>query len=355
MRYPSLCLILCGGLLLAHAEILQAQTLAEAPISELEPAAVEVEETEVSVLADPAAEVLAEPVADLPPARDDEESDPVARLTTQLNEVIQADHPWARFEPGAWRRMRTVSEAFDGEGAFAGRSLTERTERLVAIDEATYTLQVETVVALAGRKTPGPSETNRLSRLTHRPVELGPPDVQEGESTSISLGELMAPCKVWRLIEESPNGSEEQTLYVSDETVPALLRRESQATLADERVGTRRVMSVTRLQAPMLYGDQLTRAWHASTETTHPGGTRTERLAICGTDAPGGVFWEAVTEYGASGLKSRWAVSELAASGRTEGETIESEKNDSGVGVEVEIRPRRFLRMLRRSEPPTDL
>lgn len=344
MRFllPILSLVCClvvNGEREAHA-----QTLAEAPPFEpptdkpIEPAGVQPEVT-----------ILPEPTPSAPQADEQSEADAAQRLTA----VIRSGHRWAGFEPGAWRTMRTVSEAFDGDGDFAGRSLTERTERLVAIDDTTYTLQVETVIALAGRSTPGPSETSLYSMLTDRPVDLGIPTVTEGEPASISLGELMAPCRVWQLVEVTPAGREEQTLYVSDEAVPMVLRRESQTVTSDGDLGTRRVMSITRRRSPALYGEQLTEAWHAATETVHDAGSRTERFVIGGADAPGGVFWEAVTEYGASGQKSRWAVSELLASGRTEKETIESSAGGSGPGVEVEIRPRRFLRMLRRGEPAT--
>ncbi|MEO0529521.1 MAG: hypothetical protein AAF266_02975 [Planctomycetota bacterium] len=271
----------------------------------------------------------------------------------RLADLLRETHPWARFEPGAWRTVRTVSEAFDGDGIFAGQSQTERTERLIAVDESTYTLEMETVIALAGRNTPGPSETTRYSLLTDRPVDLGEPTVAEGEPTSIRIGEVMAPCGVWQLRRESPAGLVERTLFVSDEAVPMVLRRESQTTDPEGDLGTRRVMSVTRRHGPALYGDRLTDAWHATVQTTHEAGERTERQVIGGLEVPGGVFRESVAEYGASGQKSRWAVSKLVASGRSPDETIGAESEDEGPTVEVEVRPRRFLRMLRRGEEAT--
>lgn len=282
-----------------------------------------------------------ETVGEQPPVTDDE---------GQLLASLRATHPWGRYEPGAWRRLEIISEVFDETGAFAGRSVSERTERLVAVGERSYTLSIEPVVELAGRRTPGPVEAQKLWLLNDRPVEDPIVSTQAGEPTSISLGALAVPCRTWLIESGSDTRAERLTLYVGSENEPAVLRRQRQAILEGEP-GPLTTEGITRFGAPTIYGDELTTTWNVETTTEHPTGERTEAFAIHGFDAPGGLYQEAVTEFDATGAKTRWQVTRLAASGRTPGEDIGSPKPQSGPpSISVEVRPRRLLRLFRRGE-----
>lgn len=269
--------------------------------------------------------------------------------------TLRSSHPWARYEPGAWRRLKIVSEVFDETGAFAGRSVSERTERLVAVEDQSYTLSIEPVVEIAGRRTPGPVEAQKRWLLNDRPTEQPLFALAAGEPTSISLGELVVPCRTWTIDSGvfeagSPTREEKLTLYVSLESEPAVLRRQRQAIL-EGKPGPLVTESVTRFGTPVVYGEELTSAWHVATTTEHPTGERTEKFAIRGADAPGGLYQESATEYDLAGAKTRWQVTRLVASGRTPSEDIGSPKPKNGPpSISVEVRPRRLLQLFRRGE-----
>ncbi|QDT69555.1 hypothetical protein MalM25_24940 [Planctomycetes bacterium MalM25] len=275
---------------------------------------------------------------------------PDADKGEQLRATLRASHPWVRYEPGAWRRLQTISEVFDESGAFAGRSVSERTERLVAVGDRTYTLSIEPVVELAGRRTPGPIETQELWLVNDRSVEEPVVAIMAGEPTSISLGDLAVPCRTWLIESGSELRAEKLTLYVSDQNEPAVLRRQGQTVLGSD-AGPLAIEGVTRFGTPTIYGDELTATWQVESTTEHPTGERTEAFAIHGFDAPGGLHQEAVTEFDAAGAKTRWQVTRLVASGRTPSEDIGSPKPQNGPpSISVEVRPRRLLRLFRRGE-----
>ncbi len=331
-----------------------AQSLTEAPAFEtsrlVEPPRVGLT-TERSILeSDPETEPEAaelsdslEEVVTIEPEKTDEQG------IEDLIRTIRSAHPWARFEPGAWRRVVVVSEVFDEEGAFVGRSLSERTERLVSVDESTYTLSVESVVELGGLRTPAPAELRVLSILNDREAEGVTVTASPGEPSSISLGATAEPTRTWLLKSTTPSGTETETLHLATDAVPLVLRREYQS-MVDDAPGPQKTESITRHDSPALYGDELSAAWHTVSTTTHPTGARTEAFAVRGDDPPGGLFSESLTEYNAEGRKTRWAVTRLIASGRTPAEAIGSGDRGDQPAVSVEVRPRRFLRLLRREE-----
>lgn len=297
-------------------------------------------------------EKLVEPIQS---ENDSAEEVDLAASTAELIETIRESHPWARFEPGAWRRVTVTSEVFDEQGAFAGRSLSERTERLTAVDETTYTLSIESVVELGGLRTPAPAELRRFSVLTDRMADdEGSVTAKPGEPSSISLGGTVASCRTWTFESKNPKNTETETLHLATGTGPVILRRERQTTL-DGEPGRQQTESVTRLETPAPFGDELASTWHATTTTTHPTGARSEAFSVRGKDAPGGLFSESITEYDASGQKTRWAVTRLVASGRTPAENIGSQPDGDNIpAVSIEVRPRRFLRLLRRDERQQD-
>lgn len=314
------------------------QQLAEAPLFEPD----EVLEVDVLEADREGASVLADRLDPAAPKSSEAESG-----KDELLDLLRDAHGWTRFEPGAWRRLQTVSEAFDSAGDFAGRSVTERTERLVSKDRDSYTLAIETVVSLAGLRKPEPSETQRFHLLTDRPYDLGEPTVSLGEATSISLGGIAIPCRLWNVEQATPNGGETDQLFLSEDRKPLVLRRERQAVAAN-KPATHSLQSVVRLRSPGLYGDAIAPTWHLSTAVTQPEGARSESFAVCSDQVPGGLHSESVTEYDASDRRLRWAVTRVVLAGQSPDAAFPAPGQQPGVSIEV--RPRRFLRMLRRED-----
>lgn len=339
---PILGLLLCCGGVLVNVGVVSGQALTEAPPFEtpalIEPAA---ERGEESVLTEgeeaSAAETQPEQPGETPAAAD------------ELRAKLRVAHPWARFGVGAWCQSQTVSEAFDASGAFAGRSLTERTERLVAVDDDSYTIAVETVVSLAGLRRPESVETLRHHLLTDRPYELGEPAVSRGEATSVSLGGMALPCRQWIIRYEQDDRGQENLLYLADESTPLVLRKERQAVVEGEP-STRSEQSVTRIQTPILLAQAIAPAWHTTTRVTQPDGSRSESFSVHSPDVPGGLYSQTTTEFDSAGNRLRWAVTTVMLAGTNPADSSELGPSVAQPAVSIEVRPRRLLRLLRREE-----
>ncbi|MEQ8846485.1 hypothetical protein [Botrimarina sp.] len=276
---------------------------------------------------------------------------PPREAAEQLAERLREEHPWARFEPGAWRKVRIVSEAFDERGQVVGGSLAEQTDRLVSIDSQSYTIQTERVVTLAGRSTRRPIETRRLSLWNDLGADAGPLKVTRGDRTSISLGGVAVPSQAWELEQHTPAGLEVETLYTSLDGPPLVLRREQQS-IVDDSPATLRVYAVVRRGQPLLMGESLVESWQTTETIEQTSGARSETLGVYTTQAPGGLVHETLNATDAAGTRARWAVTELVEWGRDPDETLAYRADgERGPSVEIEIRPRQLLRMLRRGEP----
>ena len=64
-------------------------------------------------------------------------------------------HPWARFEPGAWKRVRVVTETLDEQGTVTSTSTTETKTSLVRVEQNAVDLEVEVSVEVAGKRFEG--------------------------------------------------------------------------------------------------------------------------------------------------------------------------------------------------------
>ena len=346
--FPQLVTTLCllGGVAVA----VRAQQPAEKPASEapgIRTASASALPEEASVLAAP----IAAPRSVVPP---EPEADNGAEV---LRAEVRRTHPWARFEPGAWRRLRVVTESFDASGESSGVNASERIERLVAVDDETYTLEVENLAPLAGLPTPGAIETRHLSLLTDRSAELGMPAIDEGEPANISFGGssggIVVPCRTWQATTTCEGATEEEVLSVAVGSDPAVLRR-TLVTTVGGAPGATVTANVSRLDLPALYAERLTRSWHLTTTITHPSGSRTERAAVYSADAPGGLHSESAADFDVSGRRTFWSVTDLVESGRTPVERIEAAEAPETPAVSVEVHPRRLMRLLRRDERRTD-
>ena len=68
--------------------------------------------------------------------------------------IPREQHPWVQFKIGSWKRVKTITETLDAKGAVVSTSVTETTTKLVDVDDEGYTLRIDAVVEVAGKKFP---------------------------------------------------------------------------------------------------------------------------------------------------------------------------------------------------------
>lgn len=337
LRFVALACLFGGICGVARAQQPAAAATIDAPL--FEPSV----DDEASVLASP----LKAPTLSVPAEPEVDNGADVLRAE------VRRTHPWARFEPGAWRRLRVVTESFDAAGESSGVNASERIERLVAVDDETYTLEVENLAPLAGLPTPGAVESRHLSLLTDRSADLGALAIEEIEPATISFGDVVVPCRTWRATTAGEGATETEVLSLAVGSDPAVLRRTLTTTVGGAP-GATVTANVSRLDLPALYAERLTRSWRLATTITHPSGSRTDRAAVYSADAPGGLHSESAADYDASGRRTFWSVTDLVESGRTPVERVDAAETPEPPAVSVEVHSRRLMRLLRRDERRTD-
>jgi hypothetical protein len=70
-------------------------------------------------------------------------------------------HPWAAFRPGSWKLVKVTTETFDKDGKSIGESVTETRTMLLSVDAASYELQIDVTVDVAGKRFPSQSRVTR--------------------------------------------------------------------------------------------------------------------------------------------------------------------------------------------------
>ncbi len=216
-------------------------------------------------------------------------------------------HPWARFAPGAWRTVRTISETFDPSGKLLGRTVTTRTQTLTEVTTDTYTLQESSEVTVGGAQLPGPNQMVTLSLLLDQPLTQ-PVDVQELEIAKVRIAASDIPCRRWEVKWLAAQQPHRDVIWYAAGKSPFILRRERSTTNASQP--TTEVWRARRLELPLAIGDQLGAGWQQEIDITSPAGT-TQRNGLCSFEAPGGLVAESSIERDPAGNRLRWTVTRL--------------------------------------------
>ena len=139
--------------------------------------------------------------------------------------VPREQHPWGKFPPGAWKRMRITKEAFDERGVPTSTVYHVKTT-VKSVGASSYTLLTEQTADVAGQS---------YSRLSQELTQGFSGESQEQSLVSVDrVGESeltvsgrRIPCQVRKAV---MNGQGDQrsttTAYYSPEVTPHLLRRE---------------------------------------------------------------------------------------------------------------------------------
>ncbi|WP_146402978.1 hypothetical protein [Pseudobythopirellula maris] len=276
-------------------------------------------------------------------------------------------HPWARYAPGAWRRLRIINETFDDRGRLTGRSVSLRTERLLAVGAETYTLLSTTHVEVEGKPLPTASQEIELSLLADSPESIASAEILE--PASLTVGGQMVPCERWRITANLPRGRWEETVFYAAGHAPYLLKRERvllasrpttppdesqdqadegenavspQPTVDADHPAQRSWQSVTRTDLPAEIGDKLHESFQVHGETTSDSLRVLTSETHCAA-APGGLVSARTVEYDAVGRRTGWTSMQLVALG------LDPEGADD-LDDEDGFRPRRLLRLLRELE-----
>ncbi len=235
-------------------------------------------------------------------------------------------HSWARFQPGAWRDLQTVTETFDEEEKIVSRNVTTQKEVLQAVAEDKYVLKVQATVDLSGKRIVGDWKNRTLHLATDGAGPIA--DSRRLEDQTLSLAGRTVECQVFELHYRG-DGSRNliDRIHYDPQRFPFVLQRETfpEPVPAEDssknaaKVATAEVeqlMEVMAQQMPYQVGDQLLACSFLRTIRHRPKGD-TVRLVYANRTVPGGEVEVRTIDFNAQGQPVRWSITTLLAFGET--------------------------------------
>lgn len=218
-------------------------------------------------------------------------------------------HPWGRFQEGAWKRYRDVTETLDQQGALANLSITETKTTLQKVEGDGVTLLVEAVVDISGKRLSAPSRT--VKQGFHGEQATQKSVLQDLGTSQLTIEGRVIPCRVEQ-VEVSDNAGKTVTkTYYSPTVAPFVLRRESVVLDPEGKTQlSQTTLEVVALHVPCKILSRLRSAAHVKAVTSHPKGT-TITWAYTSIDVPGGVLCQTAEERDEKNRLTRRSTLEL--------------------------------------------
>ena len=222
-------------------------------------------------------------------------------------------HSWGRFQPGAWKLVRIVTETLDEQGEILSTSTTETKTTLLKVEDDGASLEVEVAVEVAGKQFDG--QTQRIKQSFHgEPVAAGlkskPPTAAQ-----VTVDDQKIDCWLQQIDSTGPQGQTTTKIYYSDSVAPYILKRESTTTAADgATILGETTLNIVALDMPHRIPTGMKNVACVKIVQKHAKGAITT-LAMTSKDVPGGVVYHASRETDANGHILRRSTLELVSYG----------------------------------------
>lgn len=200
-------------------------------------------------------------------------------------------HPWGRFEPGAWKLVRVVTETLDENGQVASTSTTDTKTTLIAIDDEGVTLEIQTCMEVAGKSFQAEPQTLRQAFNGEIiSTELKPKKSIEGNEGVVTIEDRKIDCKIQRLEAVGPNEKVSITLYYTPNVAPYILRRVGVVSGPEGKVvHSTTVFEVIAVDMPVELRGKIHSGINVKTAHKNSNGTATT-LAVVLPEVPGGLL-----------------------------------------------------------------
>jgi len=222
-------------------------------------------------------------------------------------------HPWARFEPGAWKLVRVVTETFDEQGALANTSTTETKTTLKKVDDDGVTLLVETVVEIGGKRLDAEPQT--IKQGLHGQPAGRSAKIKDAGTAKVTIEGREYPCRIEEVESTASNTKTLTKTYYSAAVAPYALRQESITT--DLQTGAtvgETEWHVASLSMPCRILREIRRAAQVRSVYRHAKGTTTTS-SLTSIGVPGGIVCHTARELDGNGRLVRRSSLELVAYG----------------------------------------
>jgi hypothetical protein len=230
-------------------------------------------------------------------------------LAAQFEGVPREKHPWAQFKIGSWKRVRTVTEDLDAKGAVASKSMTETTTKLVDVHGDYYTLRVDVVVEVAGKRFS--SNPQFIRRGFNGETDDRPATVKRLGAGRFQLGRDRIECEVQQITVDAGDSRRITTVHLSPRLAPFVLKREtSSVDAAGKPADFHSEVEVLAVDMPAQVLNQTKPTSHVRI-LNQQGKTSSITLEVHSVDVPGGVVSHSSKEKDETGRVTRRSTLEL--------------------------------------------
>ena len=208
-------------------------------------------------------------------------------------------HPWGRFDPGAWKLVRVVTETLDEHGEVVSTNSADTKTTLVDIDDDGVTLEIQTCMEVAGKRFQAEPQT--VKQGFHGEL-VGPNlKLQKRLDGEVVIEDRRRACKIQPLEIVGPAEKTNVQLYYSPSLWPYVLKRESVTSDPEGKTIVNRTnVEVIALDMPVSVQEETQSGAYVKTVYRNAKGTVTT-LAVVLPDVPGGVVSHSQKEVDASG------------------------------------------------------
>jgi hypothetical protein len=208
-------------------------------------------------------------------------------------------HSWGRFQPGAWKLVRVVTESLDEGGHVIAVNNTETKTSLLRVDADAVVLEVEVGVEVAGKQFDG--QPQHLKQGFHGELAGGEVKFLPAVVAEVSIEGQKIPCRSQEIEVAGPNGRTLVSVFFSDTRSPYVLRRRSKTTdVGGTNVLSETLSEVVVLDMPHRVLAEIKDVACIKTVQKSSKGLVTT-LAMSSRDVPGGVVYQTTKETDTSG------------------------------------------------------
>jgi hypothetical protein len=215
--------------------------------------------------------------------------------------ITRKHHPWGRFEVGAWKRVREVTETFDQSRAVV--SITETKTTVKKVEEDGVTLLVEQVVDVGGKRIH--AEPQLIKQGWHGELANQQVKVSHLGQGSVRIQDLKVPCKIQQLELTGATSKTVTNIYYSDTFPPYILKRESvRSDLEGKTQLGKTVVEVIDVNVPCRLLANIFKTFYVKAVHEHAKG-KTVTLIDTSMRVPGGVIRRTSNDFDSDGKLMR--------------------------------------------------
>jgi hypothetical protein len=142
-------------------------------------------------------------------------------------------HPWGRFKPGSWKKVRVTTELLNEKGQVQSQTVTETLTTLEAVRDCEFALRIEVTVEISGKRFV--AQPQYVSQGVNGEVDGQTAAVKSVGSGEVSVDGRTIPTEIKQVTIDGEGVRRVSTLHHASAVAPYLLKRSTTATDLETR------------------------------------------------------------------------------------------------------------------------